>query len=188
MKVIHSCIPSEWESFQSIPACQAAASGSGKVTGRSTRQKTEADLPTTEQSITLTSPNLERLCLDFSCRRNPFRSLQVKTQIPHDIAVSIQPLSPSAPKRPRDRWKSFQPAAPHAKPFRVAGRSRSGAARIRTLFSSKGDVHLQSTSPCGTIDRISELPPLRFSICHRATRKVEGCSDFSQTASVALKS
>jgi hypothetical protein len=42
--------------------------------------------------------SLERFCSGFSCISNPFRSLYVKPQIPHDIGVSIQALFPQRPK------------------------------------------------------------------------------------------
>jgi hypothetical protein len=93
MNLIPVSVPSQRESFQDIPACQAAASVSGKATGRPTRQNAKADLPTTKQPITPPPLNesLERFCLSFSCMSNPFRSLSATTQIPHDIALSPQP-------------------------------------------------------------------------------------------------
>jgi hypothetical protein len=52
-----------------------AASVSGKVTGRSTRQSTETDLPRTERRRTPGSPqpSLERFCVGFSPIDNPLR-------------------------------------------------------------------------------------------------------------------
>jgi hypothetical protein len=93
---MHVSVPSERESSRDVPASQVAAHLSAKATKQSTRHTPEADLPRTERRITPGPFNEspERFCLGFSCIDNYIRSLYSTTQISHDIAVSIQALSP----------------------------------------------------------------------------------------------
>jgi hypothetical protein len=88
--LIHISVPSERESFQSVPACQATASGSGEATERSIRQNTEADLQTTEQPITLSFP--QQTSGEILPAQSPLQSMS-RVADPHDTAMAIQALS-----------------------------------------------------------------------------------------------
>jgi hypothetical protein len=79
-----------------VHACQVAASASRKPTRRPIRRNPEADPPISEQPKlwALFSESPERPCLGSSCMSNPVWSLHATMQVPHDIAASVQALSP----------------------------------------------------------------------------------------------